>query len=86
MTERSSEQVRGVVREFYGQVAEGRGGCAPGCCGGAAKDASRQLGYSAEDLASVPEGADMGLGCGNPQAMAASTASSRRSRWVTPGG
>jgi arsenite methyltransferase len=71
MTERSSEQVRGVVRDFYGQVAEGREGCAPGCCGGAAKDASRQLGYSAEDIASVPEGADMGLGCGNPQAIAA---------------
>ena len=72
MTERSSEQVRGAVREFYGQVAEtGRGGCAPGCCGGSAKDASRQLGYSAEDLASVPEGADMGLGCGNPRAIAA---------------
>jgi SAM-dependent methyltransferase len=75
MTERSNDDVRGAVREHYGKVAElGAGcGCAPGCCGGPApgKDASLQLGYSAADLASVPEGADMGLGCGNPQAIAA---------------
>ncbi|APR82545.1 SAM-dependent methyltransferase [Minicystis rosea] len=75
MTERSNDEVRAAVREQYGKVAEmsaGRG-CAPSCCGSVAapKDASLQLGYSAEDLASVPEGADMGLGCGNPQAIAA---------------
>jgi arsenite methyltransferase len=74
MTERSNEQVRDAVREHYGKVAQaGRGcGCAPACCSEpAAKDASLQLGYSAADLVSVPEGADMGLGCGNPQAIAA---------------
>ncbi len=72
MTERSSEQVRGAVRDHYAQVAErGGGGCAPGCCGGSAKDGSLRLGYSADDLAAAPEGADMGLGCGNPQAIAA---------------
>ena len=69
MTERSSDEVRSAVREVYGKVAEkGGGGCAPGCCGPSRKDASLELGYSADDLASVPEGADMGLGCGNPQA------------------
>ena len=74
MTERSNEEVRDAVREHYGKVAEaGRGcGCAPACCSEpAAKDASQKLGYSTADLASVPEGADMGLGCGNPQAIAA---------------
>src|SRR6185437_916744 len=74
MTERSNDDVRGAVREHYGKVAEqGTGcGCAPGCCGPVpAKDASLGLGYSAADLASAPEGADMGLGCGNPQAIAA---------------
>ena len=34
-------------------------------------DASRRLGYGEEDLAAVPEGANLGLGCGNPQAIAA---------------
>ena len=64
--------IRAAVREEYGNIARGTGG---GCCGGGAcgpgADASLALGYSAEDLASVPEGANMGLGCGNPQAIAA---------------
>ena len=42
-----------------------------GCCGGAAQTtASEKLGYSAADLAGVPAGADLGLGCGNPLALA----------------
>jgi SAM-dependent methyltransferase len=68
MTQRTEDDVRTAVREFYGKVAEV--GCAPGCCG-ASPDASLALGYSAGDLAAVPEGANMGLGCGNPQAIAA---------------
>jgi SAM-dependent methyltransferase len=67
MTERTHDEVRAVVRETYGQVARSVGS---GCCGGL-KDASLALGYSAEELAAVPEGADLGLGCGNPQAIAA---------------
>jgi arsenite methyltransferase len=43
--------------------------CAPSCCGGASQT-SEKVGYSAEDITSVPEGADLGLGCGNPQAIA----------------
>ena len=42
--------------------------CSPSCCDG--NSASVQIGYSAEELANVPEGADLGLGCGNPQAIA----------------
>lgn len=60
---------------MYGKIAREGGscGCAPsGCCGpGDASAASLRLGYTAEDLAAVPEGADLGLGCGNPQAIAA---------------
>lgn len=72
MDEETKEQVRAAVREQYGSVARAEDGasCAPGCCGPNA-GASLRLGYTAEDLASVPEGADMGLGCGNPQAIAA---------------
>lgn len=44
--------------------------CAPNCCGGSNESASLALGYSSEDLAAVPEGSNLGLGCGNPQAIA----------------
>jgi SAM-dependent methyltransferase len=58
------------VREHYGKVAElQEPGCAPGCCGAGAQSSLR-LGYSEEDLAALPAGADLGLGCGNPQAIA----------------
>ncbi len=71
MNERTNDRVRQVVREQYGNVARGEtASCAPGCCG-PAPDASLALGYSRDDLASVPEGANLGLGCGNPQALAA---------------
>jgi len=69
MSDLNAEQVRNAVREHYGKVAEADApGCAPGCCGG--PGASLRLGYSEEDLAGVPAGADLGLGCGNPQAIA----------------
>lgn len=72
MTNRTNDEIRSTVRAQYGQVARGETGgcCAPGGCGGAAKQ-SLELGYSAQDLAAVPEGANMGLGCGNPHAIAA---------------
>jgi arsenite methyltransferase len=78
MNEQAKDEVRAVVREQYGSVARtsGANGCAPGCCApgasaSAGANASLALGYSKEELAAVPEGANMGLGCGNPQAIAA---------------
>lgn len=73
MTLETKDGIRNTVREHYGKVAESNGavGCAPGCCTPNAALKSAPLGYSADDLSSVPEGADMGLGCGNPQAIAA---------------
>jgi len=73
MNEQTKDEVRAAVREQYGSIARSATGascCAPGSCGPGA-NASLALGYSAEDLAAVPEGANMGLGCGNPQAIAA---------------
>jgi SAM-dependent methyltransferase len=71
MNESDKDAVRAAVRDQYGAVARsGAGCCAPSCCGAGA-EASLRLGYSPEDLAAVPEGANMGLGCGNPQAIAA---------------
>lgn len=63
-----------TVRDRYGAVARQKGSscCSPGCCGASPQPdgVSRELGYSAEQLASIPADADMGLGCGNPQALA----------------
>jgi len=62
--------VRAVVREKYGSIAEGRScgcGCGPGLT---AEKVFESIGYTAEQIAAIPEGADLGLGCGNPLAHA----------------
>jgi arsenite methyltransferase len=66
------DAVRDAVRQQYGKVAKESASCccASSCCA-PAPDASLALGYSPADLADVPEGANLGLGCGNPQAIAA---------------
>jgi len=64
------DQVRSQVRTAYANVARGADGCSVGCCG-TQGSGSLAMGYTEADLASVPEGADLGLGCGNPQAIAA---------------
>jgi SAM-dependent methyltransferase len=68
----SKAQVRDMVRAHYAEVARSDGacGCGPGCCSPAAA-ASVTLGYDAAALASLPAGADMGLGCGTPLSFAA---------------
>lgn len=67
-------EVRQAVRERYGNIAKQSGPCcAPvtSCCGkNSAQTISRALGYSEEELGSVPDGANLGLGCGNPVALA----------------
>jgi arsenite methyltransferase len=70
MDTQDSDRVRGQVRTAYAKVAKGADGCSVGCCG-TQGSGSLTMGYSKEDLASVPEGSDLGLGCGNPQAIAA---------------
>ena len=69
-----SEQVKAAVRETYGRIAteERSAGCCggSGCCGASAQPTSDALGYSDEERRGAPEGADLGLGCGNPQAIA----------------
>ncbi|HEV8112148.1 MAG TPA: arsenite methyltransferase [Planctomycetota bacterium] len=74
--DRSDEDVRAIVREGYGKIAKGSGGscCGPGdaCGGGTTADAFAQgVGYSDGEIAELPEGANLGLSCGNPTAIAA---------------
>jgi len=80
LNQKRADEIRQNVRESYSEVAEASN--SGGCCGetvsccGVSDDAaintlvSTRLGYSEGDLDSVPEGADMGLGCGNPRAIA----------------
>lgn len=80
MTEVKNDQIRSQVRENYTQIAlkviDNNNCCAPGCCSPAEnqdisiEEISKKMGYSVEELESIPNGANMGLGCGNPQAIA----------------
>lgn len=60
--------IREVVREKYGQAARGENCCGTsGCCGANnVEDIATAIGYSEDDLSAVPDGANLGLGCGNP--------------------
>jgi arsenite methyltransferase len=76
--------IREVVRQRYGALAEGAGGgccgvetaepkgeaaSAAGCgCGCSPTETLQQIGYTADQRAAIPEGANLGLGCGNPLA------------------
>lgn len=72
---KQNEKVKENVRTQYGKVAEANNACkccgnGKSCCGVPANDDIDyliELGYSKEDIDSLPKGANMGLGCGNPQ-------------------
>jgi SAM-dependent methyltransferase len=74
-------EIKDMVRARYGAIAAAASGSAccapatPGCCAPptspAVDEKALRSGYSAAELAAVPEGANLGLGCGNPQAIAA---------------
>jgi len=70
------QDIKEAVRDRYaGHATQGTSCCGPSagktasscCCG--SESVSEQLGYASDDLAAIPEGADLGLGCGNPLAM-----------------
>lgn len=77
------EQIRDLVRSRYGAIAAGAASscCAPkpqaatACCGSTdapdAEEMARRMGYADSDLSAAGDGANLGLGCGNPQAIAA---------------
>ncbi len=65
-----ADDTRTIVREHYAKVATTGSGCAPGCCDALSATAAAALGYSTADSAAAPDGADLGLGCGNPTAIA----------------
>lgn len=69
--EEQAEEVKEYVKKRYGAIAKSCQSCSPSCeCGTSTVDVGLKIGYSEEDLKSVPEAANMGLGCGNPVALA----------------
>ena len=78
MSQKQADDIRQSVRDSYARVAEASDngescGVASGCCGVSAdinSVHSTRLGYSEDDISTIPAGADMGLGCGNPRAIA----------------
>lgn len=68
------EYIKKEVRTRYAKVAKTSGSCCAsnvGCCSAPTKEqVSKMIGYSEEEVNAVPEGANLGLGCGNPTALA----------------
>src|SRR3989338_2067553 len=65
-------EVKKIVKDFYGKIAKGNNSCCStcGCVGTAEKEQiAKSIGYSDEEIAKVG-GANLGLGCGNPTALA----------------
>ena len=67
-------ELKVLVKKSYGDIAKKGGSCCPSkgsCCGVAPAEAiSKNIGYTEDDLKAVPSGANLGLGCGNPIALA----------------
>lgn len=72
--ERKKNEIKKIVRGGYAKVAKQNTSCCPSssCCGSAnsAQDISKSVGYSVDEMNAVPDGANLGLGCGNPVAIA----------------
>jgi SAM-dependent methyltransferase len=69
------DEIKTMVKENYGRKAKKEQSCCvtvKSCCGSTDMNeyVSQQIGYSEEDIKSIPEGANLGLGCGNPVALA----------------
>lgn len=71
------DDIKAAVRDQYGKIADsGSCGCTPSACCSpeeteiTAKSISGELGYSDQEMSSIPEGSNLGLGCGNPQGIA----------------
>ena len=69
-----NKDIKKIVKEGYAKALSQKNSCcsSSSCCGGAtqAKDISKKVGYSDSELNAVPEGANLGFGCGNPVALA----------------
>jgi len=65
----NKKQTRKIVREVYGQIAQGKEGCGCGSCGPDVREFAKSIGYSEEELKTIPNEANLALSCGNPTAL-----------------
>jgi len=63
----TEDEIRSRVRESYARTAVNQASC---CGSSEAESAGKRIGYTESELKSVPQGANMNLGCGNPVALA----------------
>jgi len=72
--DRKAKDIKTIVKAGYANIVKQGGSCCPtkSCCGStsSAKDISKSIGYSQDEMNTVPDGANLGLGCGNPVALA----------------
>lgn len=64
------DKIKKFVKKRYGKIAENGKSCCPSCDSSSIIEQAKLIGYSEEDIRSVPEVSNMGLGCGNPVALA----------------
>jgi len=74
-TKMEKKRAKSIVRDGYAKIADSGGSCCPQastCCGDTdtVSEISRRIGYTEAEVSEVPEGANLGLGCGNPVALA----------------
>lgn len=71
---KNPSDIKKIVKEEYGQIAKTSAQCGCGSCGCrsnmTAQKQSGEMGYSADEMSAVPGGSNLGLGCGNPTAIA----------------
>ena len=68
----NKKKIKDIVKKGYAKIArtESSCGCGSSCCSvTTAENISRGIGYNKKDMSSVPEGSNLGLGCGNPVAL-----------------
>ena len=70
----NQSDIKSVVKESYGEIARTSGSCGCGSCGCSSnltvQKQSGEMGYSLEEMGQAPSGSNLGLGCGNPIALA----------------
>jgi ubiquinone/menaquinone biosynthesis C-methylase UbiE len=73
VTQIKDKEIKEHVKKTYGEIAQTAESCGSSCgcgCGPSSTDTALQIGYSKNELGSIPKGSNMGLGCGNPTALA----------------
>ncbi len=71
---KKSDKIKKIIKESYGNMAKSSNGCGCGSCGcnsnQTVQKQSGEMGYSLNEMSEVPAGSNLGLGCGNPLAIA----------------